>query len=235
MSYNFLEGETLLFDKPYGWTSFDVVNKVKVFLKYYCHNPKIKVGHAGTLDPLATGLVIVCTGKKTKEIDLIQAYEKDYEGIIIIGATRPSFDKETEIDQTFDYSHITEQDIYSTAEKFIGKQQQIPPIYSAVKINGVRAYEHARKKNFEIEKKIQAKDIEIFDFEITKINLPKVHFKIKCSKGTYIRAIARDFGNILACGAYLEELRRTAIGNFRVEDAMDVESFREIILSNTDS
>ncbi|MDL2227947.1 tRNA pseudouridine(55) synthase TruB [Bacteroidales bacterium OttesenSCG-928-K03] len=235
MSYNFQEGELLLFDKPYNWTSFDVVNKVKVFLKYYCHDPKIKVGHAGTLDPLATGLVIVCTGKKTKEIDLIQAHEKEYEGIITIGATRPSFDKETAIDKTSDYSFVTEKDIIEVSKQFLGKQQQIPPVYSAVKIDGVRAYEHARKKNFDIEKKLQPRDIEIFNFEIKKINLPEITFKINCSKGTYIRSIARDFGEKLGCGAYLEELRRTAIGSYRVEDAMDIDSFKEIILSNTNN
>ena len=235
MTYNFQEGETLLFDKPYKWTSFDVVNKVKVFLKYHCHNPKIKVGHAGTLDPLATGLVIVCTGKRTKEIDLIQAHEKEYEGIITIGAIRPSFDKETEISETSDYSFVTDEMIYDTAKKFLGKQEQIPPIYSAVQINGVRAYEHARNKNFEIEKKLAPRNIEIFNFEIKKINLPEISFKINCSKGTYIRAIARDFGNALNCGAYLEELRRTAIGDFRVEDAMEIESFKEIVLSSTDN
>jgi tRNA pseudouridine55 synthase len=233
MGYDFPEGEVLLFDKPYNWTSFDVVNKVKVFLKYYCHNPKIKVGHAGTLDPLATGLVIVCTGKKTKEIDSIQTFEKEYEGVFTIGATRPSCDKETDINETFDYSHVDEQSIYSVANKFVGKQQQVPPIYSAVKIDGVRAYAHARKQNFEVEKKILPREIEIFDFKITKINLPQVSFTINCSKGTYIRAIARDFGATLGCGAYLEELRRTAIGNFRVENAIDIECFKEIVQENT--
>ncbi len=230
--FNFEEGELLLFDKPYKWTSFDVVNKIKVFLKYYCHNPKIKVGHAGTLDPLATGLVIVCTGKKTKQIQKVQDKNKEYEGVFYLGATTPSFDKETSIDSNLGFNSVKEEDIYNAAQQLTGKIEQYPPLYSAVKIDGVRAYVHARKNNKIAEKKLNPRNIEIFDFDITQINLPYVSFKVLCSKGTYIRSLARDFGEIIGCGAYLEELRRTAIGEYRVEDAYDVEKFRDIVMKN---
>lgn len=231
MSFDFQEGEILLFDKPYKWTSFDVVNKARVFLKYYCHNPKLKVGHAGTLDPLATGLVIVCTGKKTKEIDLIQTSEKEYEAVFDLSVIRPSFDKETEVTQSFDVSNITEQQILAAAQSFLGEQEQLPPLFSAIKINGVRAYMHARNKNTEIEKEIQPRKIEIKTMEMLSFNSPFVKFRIVCSKGTYIRALARDFGKRVGCGAALDELRRTAVGDYRVEDALNIETFRETILN----
>ena len=228
--FDFETGEILLFDKPYKWTSFDVVNKLRVFLKYYCHNPKIKVGHAGTLDPLATGLVIVCTGKMTKKIDDIQASYKEYEGAFVVGATRPSCDKETEIDKVFDYSNLTEEMIKNVSLNFVGEQQQYPPLYSAVKIDGVRAYVHARSKNNEVEAKIHSRLIDIKQFTIEKIDLPIIKFRVVCSKGTYIRSLSRDFGKALGCGAYLDELRRTAVGDYRVEDAYDIETFMDFVM-----
>ncbi len=231
---DFERGEILLFDKPYHWSSFDVVNKVRISIKHYCHK-KIKVGHAGTLDPLATGLVIVCTGAYTKRIEEVQGEDKEYTGTFTLGATRPSFDKESEIDNVYDYSHVTPDGIIRTAAEFVGEQMQVPPVFSAIKIEGVRAYKFARSNDAGIEKKMQPRRIRINEFEITGINLPDVNFRILCSKGTYIRSLARDFGQKLGCGAYLEELRRTAIGNFRVEDAYDVFEFDEILNSKNNS
>ena len=225
---DFIKGEILLFDKPYRWSSFDVVNKVRISIKHYCHQ-KIKVGHAGTLDPLATGLVILCTGAFTKKIENIQSDIKEYVGTFTLGATRPSFDKETEIDHTYDYSSVTESDIINAAASLTGEQLQVPPAFSAIRVAGVRAYKFARSKDKDIEKKLIPRKITISKFTIDKINLPDVYFTIVCSKGTYIRSLARDFGNKLGCGAYLEELRRTAIGNYRIEDAYDVFQFDEML------
>ena len=223
--YNFSEGEVLLFDKPYEWTSFDLVNNVRYFIRNKLDYPKLKIGHAGTLDPLATGLLILCTGKYTKKIDDYQAQEKEYTGTFTIGATTPSFDMEKEVDKTYDYSHVTEELINAATNKFTGTFQQTPPIFSAVKINGKRAYDYARNNE---EVVIKSKEITISEFEITKINLPEVNFRIVCSKGTYIRALARDFGETLNCGSYLSALCRTRIGEFKLEEAFEVEAFKKM-------
>lgn len=209
------EGEILLFDKPYRCTSFDVVAKVKSAIRKK-FNKKIKVGHAGTLDPLATGLVILCTGKMTKQINMLMDLEKEYTGTFFLGATTSSFDMEKEVNATFPTEYITEQQIYAIADSFLGESDQVPPIYSAVRIDGKRAYDMARRGQ---EAKIQPRKIQIDRFEITRIALPEVDFRIVCSKGTYIRSIARDFGERLDSGAHLTALRRTAIGNYRVENA----------------
>ncbi len=223
--YNFSEGEVLLFDKPYEWTSFDLVNNVRYFIRNKLDYPKLKIGHAGTLDPLATGLLILCTGKYTKKIDDYQAQEKEYTGTFTIGATTPSYDMEKEVDKTYDYSHVTEELIKAAAKKFTGTFQQTPPIFSAVKIKGKRAYDYARNNE---EVVIKSKEITISEFEITKINLPEVNFRIVCTKGTYIRALARDFGETLNCGSYLSALCRTRIGEFKLEDAFEVEAFKKM-------
>lgn len=209
---NLPEGVVLLIDKPLEWTSFDAVNKIR----YACGGRKIKVGHAGTLDPLATGLLIICVGKKTKTIDSIQSQEKEYTGTFTLGATTPSFDLETEVDNTFPTEHISKEKIHEVAKNFIGTQEQTPPVFSAIKINGKRAYDKARKgEKVEMKKRT----ITIDEFEITNINLPEVSFRIKCTKGTYIRSIANDFGERLDSGSYLSSLRRTKIGNYSVENA----------------
>ncbi len=226
--YKFSEGETLLLDKPYEWTSFDVVNKIRRSLTQKVGLKKFKVGHAGTLDPLATGLLILCTGKSTKTIDEIQAQEKEYIGSFYLGATRPSHDKETDINETFDITHISEQQIHDCALTFIGVQKQIPPIYSAIKKDGKRAFLNARSgKHIEME----AREVNIPEFEITRIDLPFVYFRVVCSKGTYIRSLAYDFGLRLNSGAYLDSLHRTAIGNYRVENALTIEQLEELINS----
>jgi tRNA pseudouridine55 synthase len=214
---NRAEGDVLLIDKPYHVTSFEVVNKIKIAIKK-TYPDKIKVGHAGTLDPLATGLLIICTGKKTKQIEQIQAQEKEYTGTFFVGATTPCFDKEKEVDFTFETQHITKELIEQTAKKFMGKQLQTPPIFSAVHVDGKRAYDLAREGAAEI--KIAPKEIDIKLFEITRIALPEVDFKVVCSKGTYIRSLARDFGLALNSGAYLTALRRTRIGDFKTEHAI---------------
>ncbi len=213
--FTFAEGEVLLIDKPLTWTSFDVVGKLRNSIKPL----KVKVGHAGTLDPLATGLLIVCTGKMTKQIDGFQAEDKEYTGSITLGATTPSYDLETEIDQTFDYSFITDEDILETAASFVGVQDQYPPAHSAIKIGGERVYEKARRGE---EVELKARRVEIMEFEVEKIELPKVYFRIKCSKGTYIRSIAHDFGKKLKCGGHLSSLRRTKSGDFNVKDAWEL-------------
>lgn len=220
-SFDFWGGETLLIDKPLQWTSFDVVNKLRIEIsKTQKPKKKIKVGHAGTLDPLATGLLIICTGKNTKKISNIQALTKEYTGTITLGATRPSYDMETEIDQTFDISGITEQDVINATESFKGVIEQLPPIFSAIKVDGKRLYESARKgKNVEV----KSRTVEISEFEITRVELPEVHFRINCSKGTYIRSIAHDFGKALNNGAYLSALRRTYIGDYNIENAWKVD------------
>lgn len=219
MNYDFETGEILLLDKPLTWTSFDLVKKVRNSLRIK------KIGHAGTLDPLATGLLILCTGKFTKKIDEIQAQEKEYTGTITIGSTTPSFDLETEIDSTCDFAHITEAQLREAAAGFVGVIAQTPPIYSAVKVNGERAYKLARRGE---EAEIKAKQIEIKSFEITRIALPEVDFKVTCSKGTYIRSLARDFGLQLGCGAHLTKLVRTRIGNYKLEDALRVEDILQL-------
>lgn len=230
MDYNFYTGELLLIDKPYTWSSFQAVNKIKHAIK---HHPSLlvdgvkikpKVGHAGTLDPLATGLLIVCTGKKTKTINELMGQEKEYTGTFFIGATTPCYDLEKPVDHTFPTDHITEEDILNAAKKFTGVQQQVPPLFSAVFIDGKRAYEYARAGK---EAEIKPREIEIKEFEITKIEMPHIHFRIVCSKGTYIRSIARDIGLELNSGAHLTALCRTRIGNFLLKDAVSPAEFSE--------
>ena len=222
----FLAGEVLLFDKFSDWTSFDVVNKVRSTLKYQYNIPKLKVGHAGTLDPLATGLLIVCTGKKTKEIQEFQDLPKEYVTTIKFGETTPSFDLETEVDRIFPAENLSEKDIITAVNTFRGKQKQMPPNFSAKRIKGKRAYESARKGKTV---NLKPADIEIYDIEILAINLPYIEIKINCSKGTYIRAIARDFGKKLNNGAHLTKLRRTKIGEFSVEHAITVDLFQKML------
>lgn len=214
-AFNFAEGELLLINKPYHWTSFDVVGKIRNSLKPL----KLKVGHAGTLDPLATGLLIICTGKLTKQIDTFQAEEKEYTGTMILGATTPSFDLETTIDQEFPLDNITEAQIYAATAKFIGDIQQYPPVHSAVKVNGERLYEKARRGE---EAELRVRFVNVPEFEITRIDLPEIDFRIVCSKGTYIRSLVSDFGKALSNGAYLSKLTRTRSGHFLLENAFEV-------------
>jgi tRNA pseudouridine55 synthase len=217
---DFEDGQLLFIDKPYKWTSFDVVNKIKQKLKRL-YGKKIKVGHAGTLDPLATGLLIICTGKFTKKIEEFQNFDKEYIGEFFLGATTPSFDCETSVDKIYDISHITNDIILKTACSLTGTFNQIPPAFSAKKIDGKRAYEFARTGQDVV---LKSNTVTIKKFEILNINLPIVKFKILCTKGTYIRAIARDFGYALNSGAYMSSLRRTKIGDFDVNDAISIEN-----------
>lgn len=227
-SDEFLEGRLLLIDKPLGWTSFQAVNAIKWTLKQKFNLKKIKIGHAGTLDPLATGLLLICTGKFTKRIEELQGQEKEYTGTITLGATTPSYDLETAVDKTFHTEHITKELILSTALNFIGEQQQIPPVFSALKKDGKRLYEYARDgETVEIKPRI----ITISSFEITSVNLPKIDFRLVCSKGTYVRSLAHDFGKVLQSGAHLSNLRRTKIGEHNVNNAVAPEHFRENMLS----
>ncbi len=219
---NFKTGQLLLIDKPLEWTSFQAVNKIKWGIRKKFKLKKLKVGHAGTLDPLASGLLLICTGKFTKKIPEFQGLVKEYTGTFTLGDTTPSYDLETEIDQTFPVNHISEELIYKTATQFIGKQLQEPPIFSALKKDGKRLYEFAREGK---KVAIQPRSIEIFIFDITKIELPTVHFKVVCSKGTYIRSLAHDFGKALESGAHLSTLRRTKIGEFSVENAITPKTF----------
>ena len=225
---DFIEGEVLLVNKPLEWTSFDIVNKFRVLLKIHLGIKKIKVGHAGTLDPLATGLLILCTGKFTKKIDEYQAFEKEYTGTFFLGATTPSSDLETQVDQIFDISGITEARIIEASKTFIGDILQKPPIFSAKKVNGERAYELARKGET---LEMPARLVTISEFEITKIDLPNIEFRIVCSKGTYIRSIARDLGDYLNSGAHLTKLCRTRIGEFKLIDAITKEEFEKTLVS----
>lgn len=221
---DFQNGQVILLDKPLEWTSFQVVNKVRWLLKKHYKLKKIKVGHAGTLDPLATGLLIICTGKLTKQIDTFQAQEKEYTGTFTIGATTPSFDLETAIDQTFSIDTITESQLKETAQQFFGEIAQQPPVFSALKKDGKRLYEFARKGE-KIE--IPTRKVTISDFEITRIALPEVDFRVVCSKGTYIRSLASDFGRALHNGAHLSALRRTRIGEFSVTKAISITDFEK--------
>jgi tRNA pseudouridine55 synthase len=218
-----LEGKVILVDKPLKWSSFQAVNKLKYVLKNELNLPKkFKIGHAGTLDPLATGLLIICTGKFTKRITEIQAQAKEYTGTIVLGATTPSYDLETEVDATFPTEHITEALILETTKQFIGKIDQKPPVFSAIKKDGKRLYEHARAGE---EVEIQSRKTTIYEFEITRIQLPEIDFRIKCSKGTYIRSIAFDFGLALQSGGHLSSLCRTKIGDYSFENAISPEDF----------
>ena len=224
---DFQNGQVLLIDKPLQWTSFQAVNKMKWVLKSKLNLKKIKIGHAGTLDPLATGLLLVCTGKFTKRITELQGQAKEYTGTFYIGATTPSYDLETEIDHTFPTSHITEDLIHETITQFLGEIDQKPPIFSAIKKEGIRLYEHARAGETV---EIASRKTTIHEFEITRIALPEVDFRVVCSKGTYIRSLAFDFGKALNSGAHLIALRRTKIGDYDVKNAMDVMAFVDSIV-----
>ena len=220
-----LEGKVLLVDKPLTWSSFQAVNKLKyTLMRKYDLPKKFKIGHAGTLDPLATGLLIICTGKFTKRITEIQAQAKEYTGTITVGATTPSYDLETEIDATFPTEHITEALILETTKQFIGEINQKPPVFSAIKKDGKRLYEHARAGEEVI---IEARKTTIHEFEITRINLPQIDFRVTCSKGTYIRSLAYDFGIALQSGGHLSALRRTKIGDYSVENGILPEDFEK--------
>lgn len=223
----FQEGQILLLDKPLTWSSFQAVNKVKWALIKNLHLPKkFKIGHAGTLDPLASGLLIVCTGKFTKKIPELMGMVKEYTGTFHIGATTPSYDLETQIDKTFPTEHITPELIENTRLKFIGEIDQVPPVFSAIKKDGKRLYEHARAGE---EVEIKSRKIEILELELTRIALPEIDFRVVCSKGTYIRSLAYDFGLALQSGAHLTALRRTKIGAFDVENAILVTDFQALV------
>ena len=226
---DFLDGQLLLIDKPVGWSSFQAVNKIKWVIRKKFGLKKIKVGHAGTLDPLATGLLLICTGKFTKKINDLQGQVKEYTGTITLGATTPSYDLETEVDKTYPVDHITEGLIQRKSLEFLGEIEQVPPVFSALKKDGKRLYEYARKgENIEIKKRV----VEIHEFEITKIAVPEVTFRIVCSKGTYIRSLAYDFGKALGSGGYLSKLRRTKIGDYNVDKALAPEDFEKVMLTN---
>jgi len=222
----FLEGRILLINKPLNWTSFQVVNKIRWLIKTTFNIKKIKVGHAGTLDPLADGLLIICTGKMTKKIDQFQKLNKIYTGKFFLGATTPSYDLETEINSKKSIDHITEKLILKTTEDFKGKTIQTPPIYSAIKHKGKKLYEFARKGETV---KIKEREIFISEFLITKKQLPELDFLVNCSKGTYIRSLANDFGKKLKCGAYLSKLTRTAIGDHLLENSISIEDFEKTL------
>lgn len=222
--YDFQKGEILLFDKELDWTSFDLVRKLRNFLCRETGIKKLKVGHAGTLDPKATGLMIICTGKETKNIDLIQAKEKEYFAVLKLGATTPSYDLETAENETFSTGHLSPELIERTMENFMGEIEQVPPLFSAVKVEGKRAYEHARKGN---EIVLQSKKITIFELELLNFAQDEIELRIVCSKGTYIRALARDLGVALNSGAYLVGLSRTRIGDMKLEDAWDLQNFMD--------
>jgi len=219
---DYQNGQVLLIDKPLEWTSFQVVNKLRWAIRKAHDIKKIKVGHAGTLDPLATGLLVICTGKMTKQIDTFQGQEKEYTGTFKLGNTTPSYDMETEVDKSYPIDHLSENDIKDAVKQFIGEIDQVPPVFSALKKDGKRLYEYAREGK---DVKIKSRKVLISEFEITKIDLPKVDFRVVCSKGTYIRSLAHDFGKALSSGAYLSELRRTRIGEFKVENAQSIEEF----------
>ena len=221
----YLDGQVLLIDKPLRWSSFQAVNKLKYLLINKAGLPKkFKIGHAGTLDPLATGLLLICTGKFTKRISELQGQAKEYTGTFYIGATTPSYDLETEIDETFPTSHIDEPLIHETVKQFLGEIDQKPPIFSAIKKDGVRLYEHARAGETV---EIASRKTTIHEFEITKIALPEIDFRVVCSKGTYIRSLAFDFGKAMHSGSHLTALRRTKIGDYDVKYAIDITLFEE--------
>ncbi len=226
--YNeYQQGKLLLFDKPLHWTSFDLVNYVRLELKRKAGIKELKTGHAGTLDPLATGLVIICTGSWTKRIQEFQDMDKEYIGQITLGATTPSFDLETEINATFPTDHITHEQIVSAAQSFVGTIEQYPPVFSAIKVKGQRAYEYARKGQ---EIRMQPKTIKISTFDITLVEQNIITFRVRCGKGTYVRSLAHDFGQKLGSGAHLSQLRRTAIGEFLVVDAITPQQFTDELL-----
>lgn len=221
------EGKLLLVDKPLGWTSFDAVNYLRIRLsKKIGAKKKLKVGHAGTLDPLATGLLLICTGKFTKQIDSLQGLDKEYIGTIKLGATTPSYDGESEESETFEIDGITESQLFEAAKKLTGNIMQVPPIYSAIKIDGKKSYVQARK-NQALD--LPARPLVIYEFELTNIALPFIDFRVRCSKGTYIRSLANDFGKLLNNGAYLTALRRTKIGSYCIKDAFKIEDWEKLI------
>lgn len=223
---DYLNGQILLIDKPLSWSSFQAVNKLKYVLKRRFDLPKkFKIGHAGTLDPLASGLLIVCTGKFTKKITEIQGQPKEYTGTIVLGATTPSYDMETKVNAYFPFQHITETLVEETLPQFLGEIDQKPPIFSAIKKDGIRLYEHARAGE---EVVIETRKTTIHSFEITRFELPEVDFKVTCSKGTYIRSLAFDFGKALGSGGYLSALRRTKIGDFNLNEAILITDFENL-------
>ncbi len=225
---DFLAGEMLLFDKPLNWTSFDVVRKIRFILKHHLGVKKIKVGHAGTLDPLASGLVIVCTGKATKKIDEYQGMTKEYIANIRFGATTPTYDLESELDEFFPYEHITQKKLAAVIALFTGEIEQIPPIFSAIKVQGKKAYDLARKGE---KVELKSRRITIYEMTVTKFKMPDITVNVKCSKGTYIRSLAYDMGKALDSGAHLTGLRRTRIGTYSVDDAIDVTEFEKMLLN----
>lgn len=225
---DYLNGQVLLIDKPLGWSSFQAVNAIKWAIRRKFDLKKIKVGHAGTLDPLATGLLLICTGKSTKTIPELQGQIKEYTGTITLGATTPSYDLETTIDREFPTNHITEAQIRQTATSFTGEIHQIPPIFSALKKDGKRLYQYAREGK---EVALKSRLVEILTFEITEIDMPDLQFRVVCSKGTYIRSLAHDYGKSLGSGGYLSALRRTKIGDYNVNNALAPKIFQEITLA----
>lgn len=230
--YDFQAGATLLVNKPKDWTSFDVVNKIRYKLKHQLKVKKIKVGHAGTLDPMATGLLIICTGKATKTLADYQNLPKSYTGTMYLGATTPSFDAETEIDQRFETEHITSELLERARQQFLGDIEQIPPMYSAIKVDGQPLYKKARKGETV---KVEPRPVSIYDFNLTRIAMPEIDFEVSCSKGTYIRSLVHDFGKALRSGAYLTALCRTSVGDFKLEDAWELEDLLDFIEETTGS
>ena len=220
MKYDFKEGALLLIDKPKGWTSFDVVNKIRYKLKFKLGVKKIKVGHSGTLDPFATGLLLVCTGKFTKKLEALQNLPKTYTGTMILGATTPSFDTETAIDATYPVDHITQALIEKKRQQFLGDIEQVPPVFSAIKVDGQPLYKKARKGE---RVELKPRPVHIYRFNILRIAIPELDFEVECSKGTYIRSLANDFGQALGSGAYLSSLCRTQIGNFMLRDVWNLD------------
>jgi len=220
--FDFKEGALLLFNKPIGWTSFDVVNKVRYGIKKHLQVKKIKVGHSGTLDPLATGLLIICTGRFTKRLNELQGLPKTYTGCITLGGTTPSYDLETEVNETFSTDHIDEALLEQARQSFLGPIEQVPPMYSAIKVDGEALYKKARKG---IELKLKKRPVEIYRFDLSQNEMPKISFEVDCSKGTYIRSLAYDFGQAVKSGGHLSELCRTRVGAFKLEDAWTIEAF----------
>tara|TARA_B100001115_G_scaffold175413_1_gene161435 strand:+ start:248 stop:961 length:714 start_codon:yes stop_codon:yes gene_type:complete len=223
---NLLEGGLLLINKPLEWTSFDVVKKARNILRTHFKVKKIKVGHAGTLDPLASGLLVVCTGKFTKRINEFQEQEKEYTGTFTLGVTTPSYDLETKVDEIFPIAHIKDEDIKAATKKFLGNIDQFPPVFSALKKDGERLYEKARRGE---KVQVDVRQVHIHEFEITRIELPEIDFRVVCSRGTYIRSLAHDFGKALNSGAHLSALCRIRIGNFHLNQAIDIETFKDYI------
>ena len=226
MSFNFEQGEIILVDKPVKWTSFDVVNLVRNYIRKQLNIKKLKIGHAGTLDPLASGLLILCTGRMTKRIEEFKEFDKEYTGTFVLGATTPSFDLEKEIDFHFPWEHVTKEEILSAVKNFTGTFDQLPPVFSAKKIKGKRAYDYARRDQ---EVKMEPHRITISAFEVQEMKLPEIYFRVACSKGTYIRALARDLGKALNTGAHLSALCRTRIGPYYLRDAYSIEDLKSIL------